>query len=76
MGYVIAIAILLLLWILFGQGYTPAKIRNRIKTWALDREDHCTKCRHCYVDGQCRLACRLSQAKNITPETKKRCCEH
>ena len=75
MEYVIAIAVLLVLWILLGKGYTPAKVRNRIKAWANDRDDNCIKCRHCYVNGQGCLACRLSQAKNITPETKKRCCE-
>ena len=80
MFWIILIAAVVVFWIVKGNSYDAAKLRNKVKTWANDEEGYCCECKHCVKDPSRRFSntnfyCSLSNCSDITPETRMNCFE-
>lgn len=80
MFWIILVAAVVVFWIVKGNSYDAAKLRNKVKTWANDEEGYCCECKHCVKDPSRRFSntkyyCSISNCSDITPETIMNCFE-
>ena len=80
MFWIILIAIIVIIYIVKGNGYFAARARNSIKAWAIAKEGYCHECKHCVKDetgqrSRTGYFCALSKCQNITEETRMNCFE-
>ncbi len=80
MFWIIVIAIIVIIWIVKGNGLLAAKTRNSIHSWATGDEGLCCECKHCRIDSAHQYSrtgyfCALSKCQNITESTRMGCFE-
>lgn len=81
MGFVIIIVIIVIIfWVIKGQGYDAARAKNSLISWATGDEGFCRECKHCIKDSENKysstgLYCTIGKCAYITDTTRMNCFE-
>ena len=77
MVIIILIIIAIVIWIIKGQGYDAARLRNSFVSWAAGEEGFCRECKYCIKDSNSFTGhrCSIGKCENITDTTRMDCFE-